>query len=452
MSNTKVQDYAATQNPCKLCTPFGACLAFSGIAGAVPFVHGSQGCSTYIRRYMINHFREPVDIACSNFDENTAVFGGGDNFRRGILNVINQYHPEVIGLCTTCLTETIGDDMKGFIRSLKKEFPEGSLPHLIPVSTPSYQGSYTDGFQRTIKATVEMLATCGKAGKHINIFPGMVSPEDIRHLKEVFVEFGIKAVILPDISDSMDGQIWNEYESNIKYGTSVADIESTGTAKATIEFGTTRTSTTSAGGYLLKQYGISFYEIDMPIGLRLTDTFFERLESISGVKIPEKYVAQRGRLIDTYVDGHKYLFGKKALIYGPEDLVISMASFVAETGIEPVICASGDKSGQLYERLGVLLPEKIKSIKVMEDVDFMDIEEVANQIGVDIMIGSSKGLSLSRKLEVPLIRVGFPVHDRIGASRIMHLGYHGTTQLYDRIANAFIERKQDKSDVGYSHL
>ena len=60
---------AATQNACKLCAPRGASLVFKGIRGAVPLLHGSQGCSTYIRRYLISHYKEPVDIACSNFGE-----------------------------------------------------------------------------------------------------------------------------------------------------------------------------------------------------------------------------------------------------------------------------------------------------------------------------------------------------------------------------------------------
>lgn len=44
---------AATRNACKLCTPLGACLVFRGVRGAIPFLHGSQGCSTYIRRYQV---------------------------------------------------------------------------------------------------------------------------------------------------------------------------------------------------------------------------------------------------------------------------------------------------------------------------------------------------------------------------------------------------------------
>ena len=94
-----------------MCTPLGAALVFHGIEGTIPLLHGSQGCSTYMRRYLISHFKEPVDIASSNFSEETAVFGGGANLKLAVENVARQYSPEMIGIATTCLSETIGDDV-----------------------------------------------------------------------------------------------------------------------------------------------------------------------------------------------------------------------------------------------------------------------------------------------------------------------------------------------------
>ena len=79
----RAESKSATCNACKLCAPLGACLAFRGVEGAMPLLHGSQGCATYIRRYMISHFREPLDIASSNFSETAAVFGGRENLRTG---------------------------------------------------------------------------------------------------------------------------------------------------------------------------------------------------------------------------------------------------------------------------------------------------------------------------------------------------------------------------------
>jgi nitrogenase molybdenum-iron protein NifN len=59
-------------------------MAFKGVEGCVPLIHGGQGCATYIRRYLISHFREPVDIASSNFSEETTIFGGSANLTIGI--------------------------------------------------------------------------------------------------------------------------------------------------------------------------------------------------------------------------------------------------------------------------------------------------------------------------------------------------------------------------------
>ncbi len=52
----------------------------------------------------------------------------------------------------------------------------------------------------------------------------------------------------------------------------------------------------------------------------------------------------------------------------------------------------------------------------------------------------------------PLVRMGLPIHDRIGAARLMHVGYRGTQQLLDRVANAVLAADQDADPVGYTHL
>ncbi len=45
---------------------------------------------------------------------------------------------------------------------------------------------------------------------------------------------------------------------------------------------------------------------------------------------------------------HKYVFGKKAVVYGEEDFVIAdKLAFLEEIGIETVLCASGGDSGLL---------------------------------------------------------------------------------------------------------
>jgi len=191
MKAEKSTDYTVTTNACKLCTPLGASLAFRGIENTVPLLHGSQGCSTYIRRYLISHFKEPIDIASSNFGELTAVFGGGANLKLALKNITRQYEPKLIGVSTTCLSETIGDDVPMFLQEYWRENKDEDMPALVHVSTPSYQGTHVDGFHNAVKAVVDSLTIrTGIETDAINLFPGTLSPADLRHLKEILSDFG----------------------------------------------------------------------------------------------------------------------------------------------------------------------------------------------------------------------------------------------------------------------
>ncbi|XHR29332.1 MAG: nitrogenase component 1 [Chthoniobacteraceae bacterium] len=441
-----------TRNACKLCTPLGACLAFRGVEGTIPFLHGSQGCSTYIRRYLISHFREPIDIASSNFSEDSAVFGGASNFKIGVANVVRQYQPKMVAVATTCLSETIGEDMTRLFHDyMKEEWFEGH-PYMVKVSTPSYSGTHIDGFHAAVRALVATLAVPGDRTRRINLFSGMVSASDLRYLKEILEDHKIPYTLLPDYSESMDGETWSEYEKLQEGGTPIADIMASGCAQSSIEFGRTLSEYPSAGKFLSERFNVPNRQLGLPIGIHETDAFFEALAEITGEPMPVKHSRERGRLVDSLIDGHKYVFEKRAIVYGEEDLVVGIASFLSEIGVVPVLCASGGKSGRLKRSLHDAIPTLDERTHIHDGIDFAQIGEMADTLKADFIIGSSKGYQLSRKLDVPLIRIGFPIHDRIGGHRILHLGYRGAQSLYDTIVNALMDVKQTNSPIGYSYL
>ncbi len=449
---TKMPSYTATTNACKLCKPLGASIAFRGIEGCVPFLHGSQGCATYMRRYIISHYNEPIDIASSSLGEKNAIYGGGPNLKLGLNNVTAKYAPKLIGVATTCLTETIGDDVPMLLAEYKKEFATVDSPLVVHVSTPSYSGTHMEGFHAAIRAVVEQLAGTALANGSINLLSGFISPADIRYLRGVCDDFGIAATILPDYSDTLDGPALCDYPLIPAGGTPLTSIRAMGGAKATVELGATLPKMT-AGTVLQDVHGVPLHRTGLPIGIRATDTFFQLLADLTGRETPKHHVAARGRLIDSLVDGHKYVSGKKAVVYGEEDLVVGLSALLAEIGVKPVLCASGGKSGRMAEGiadaiLGLDCPMPV----VKEDVDFFDIETLAAELEVDLVIGHSKGYAFARRENLPLVRVGFPIHDRMGGQRILHLGYHGAQALFDLIANTLIEKKQDDSPVGYSYM
>ncbi len=460
--------YVSTTNACKLCKPLGACLAFRGVEGAVPFLHGSQGCATYMRRYIISHYREPMDIASSSLGEKQAVYGGGPNLKQGLGNVMHQYGARLIGVATTCLTETIGDDVPGIVGEFCRE--TAPRPEIVTVSTPSYSGTHMEGFHAAVKALVAQLAegpggtgvppvqaqakACGyKDTEAVNLLPGFVSPADLRYLKEILADFDLAGIVLPDLSETLDGPAQLDYEKIPAGGTPLAQIKAMGGSRATLEFGRTLLAQDTAGRRLEERFGVPCHALGMPIGLRESDRFFEVLEKISGRPTPRRHALERGRLVDAYVDSHKYIFNKRAVVYGEEDLVIGLTAFLAEIGVQPVLCASGGRSGHFRQAVeevaaGLLAEPPL----ALAGADFQEIEAAAGDLAPDLFIGHSKGYKVARQLQVPLIRVGFPIHDRFGGQRILHLGYRGAQELLDRIVNAVIERKQETSEIGYGYI
>lgn len=444
--------FTSTRNACKLCAPLGACLAFRGVEGAVPFLHGSQGCSTYIRRYMISHFKEPMDVACSNFAEATAIFGGKQNLSTGLANVIRQYNPALIGIATTCLAETIGDDVSMYLHEIRREIPDVASQRIVHVSTPSYAGSHDEGYRAAVCALVDQLTETSPAGQHVNLFPGMVSPADLRYLKRLFRDFGIDVSCIPDYSDTLDGPAWDEYHRIPEGGTPIQHIRRAGGAQASVELGGTCRPKLSAGDLLQEKFRVPNHQMPLPIGVCLTDLLVETLENITGRHLPDEHAEERGRLVDAIVDAHKYVIGKRAIIYGEPDLVIGLAGMLAEIGVLPVICATGSETGKLAQQVALVAPDMAKDITVLEGVDFLSIADHCRDLEIDLIVGNSKGFKLSKSIGATLVRVGFPIHDRIGGARLLHVGYRGAQQLFDRITNALIEAKQEASPVGYAYM
>ncbi|MDC7225128.1 MAG: nitrogenase component 1 [Spirochaetales bacterium] len=454
----------AVVNPCKACAPLGAALAMKGISSSMSILHGSQGCATYIRRFFIGHFREPVDIASSSFDENTAVFGGRENLIRGISNIVKKYAPEVIGIATSCLAETIGEDIGMYM----KELAEVEGVTFIHTDTAAYQGTHINGFMK-MTAAAAALAEKHEAGDsadsvsgrlRLNIIPWMVSPADIRALKRLMSDMNIDAVFLPDYSLTLDGTNWSDYEAIPHGGTTLDAIRTMGRAHHTIQFGPVSSEAANPAEVIKQKTGVPYSVLQLPLGLKNTDAFFTRIIELGSnygceVKLPEEQRETRGRLLDAYADVHKYLAGLSAAVYGEVDFMSAIAGFLCELGINPAVCMTGEQlnAGQIKNIQGSIAHYGFSSPQILADSDFADLDSVLGaEIKADLLVGNSRGFKSSRQAGLPLVRVGFPVQDRFGGQRILHLGYDGALSLTDRIANKIISEKQAASPVGYMSM
>ena len=211
-----------------------------------------------------------------------------------------------------------------------------------------------------------------------------------------------------------------------------------GGAPATIEFAVTIEKDVSPGQYLQDTFGVPLYSIPIPIGMENTDAFMAVLETISGRRRPPVLADERGRLIDAMIDSHKYNFSGRSAIFGDPELVYALTQTCLENGICPIV-VTGDKGGKLAKLLP--LNEMTNETVVLSDPDFNLVREQAKAGAVNIAIGHSDGRFLTERDDIPLVRLGFPIHDRVGGQRLLSIGYTGTTLVLDRITNTLLAAK-----------
>ena len=190
-----------------------------------------------------------------------------------------------------------------------------------------------------------------------------------------------------------------------------------------------------------------------PIGVLQTDRFFETLTTITGRSWPAEH-DQRARAAD------------RRLCRRPQVRVRQAGRSLRRAGSRGCLgfvpdgdrhrsgpLRLGARTGKLRQRIEELDSASDQKIAVVEGVDFAEMEDRAEgHRQPDLIVGNSKGFAMSRKLGVPLVRVGFPIHDRIDGPRMLHVGYRGAQQLFDRIANTVIEAAQESSPVGYTYM
>ncbi|MCZ3366240.1 MULTISPECIES: nitrogenase iron-molybdenum cofactor biosynthesis protein NifN [Methanobacterium] len=434
----------AVVNPSKMCQPMGAIQALLGVKDSMPLIHGSQGCSTYIRFQLTRHFREPIEVASTSMSEKTVIYGGEFNLMKALKNITEKQSPSMIAVTSSCLTETIGDDMVGIIEKFEDANLDKELPVIIPISTPSYVESHVEGYNRTIKALVEHLATPTVENGKINIITGNISPADVKEVKNILKEMDCESIILTDTSENLDAPLTEDALSLYNGGTTIEEIEDTANSLGTISLSK---HVDSAGVFLEKKFGVKSISGPIPIGLENTDSFVKSVSELGDLEIPESIEKDRGRLIDTMVDAHSYNYHRKVAIFGDPDFVSGLTRFTCEMGMIPTVVCTGTESKRFIEDINNISEEKGVSPTILAGGDLYDMHREIKEAGADILIGNAYGASIAQEENIPLFRVGFPVFDRLGAQRISVLGYTGGIDFVDKLTNTILDFYYD--EAGY---
>ena len=443
----KVEHTAGKINPAKTCQPIGAMYAALGIHGCLPHSHGSQGCCAYHRMGLTRHFRDPILASSSSFTEGASVFGGAANLKTSIKNVFKIYNPENMAVHTTCLSETIGDDLTTIIK--QSEIPDGKI--VIHANTPSYVGSHVTGFSNMCKGMVSYLAESdgGAKKERVNVLPGFVNPGDMREIKRLVGEMGIDMIMFPDTSGVVDTPLTSKYQMYPDGGTTVAEIRDSGNSKLTMAMGAF--SSEAAGALLQEKCNVPCVPLRIPIGVKATDDFIMALKNGFGVTVPESLTVERGQVVDTLIDTHFHYQGKKVAVVGDPDIVIPLTEFLLTMGMIPVYVTTGTPGSRFETEVTEMLEKAgIKDSVVKAEGDLFDLHKWIKDNPIDLLIGNTHCKYIARAEDVPLVRVGFPIFDRAVHYLMPVVGYRGCLRLIEMISNALLERRdRDCKDEDY---
>lgn len=419
---------ALSVNPLKVSQPVGASLAFLGLAATMPLEHGARGCTSFNKLFFMRHFREPIALQTTAMDQVTTVIGADDNVVEALATICATDAPAIIGLITTGLSETQGADIPRTVKAFRAAHPEYAHVAVVPVAATDTQGCLETGFALAVEAMIATLVPVGtakvKRPRQINVLAScMLTPGDIEHLKDWIEAFGLTAIILPDLADSLDGHLIEDGYSPLTYGgTRLGDIAAMGESAATLVIGH---SLDRAADLLRARTGVPDQRFASLMGLDECDCFTHALATLSGRPVPERLERKRSQLLDAMVDCHFTLGGTRVALAADPDLLAGMARFLADMGMEVAGAVAS-------ARAPVLAGLSVDRVLVG---DLEDLEVMARTAKAELIVTNSHGADIAARLGVPLLRAGFPLYDVYGAPAQCWIGYGGSRQTLFTLAN-----------------
>ena len=406
-------------NPIKLSQPMGATLAFLGIDRCMPLMHGGQGCTSLTKVYFTRHFCEPIAIQTSAVTDAIAVLDGGDfSIVESVKNITRKVTPSLIGLHTTGLPETKGDDIAGVARQI--EFP------MVYVNTPDYEGGLESGWAKTCKAIIEQLVKPSESvddSKLILLPHVSLQPVEVEKIKEFIEGFGFNVYAVPDLSTSLDGHLGDKQATLSNGGIGVDEIRRLADAGVVISVGDSMQGCAIA--LQAKNPEMRHHHFAHLNGLEATDSLVELLLGETGFTHPPPGVDRwRQRLQDAMLDSHFALGQTRFLVTAELDQLVAICRSLNEAGGRVTVAISTVASSVL---------EKVAADQVLVG-DLEDAEQMAS--AYDMIVGNGHCEALAHRLDKGLVLRGFPNWEQVGNSLKNDVLYEGGCYLLFETANS----------------
>lgn len=419
-------------NPIKLSQPMGAMLCFLGVKNCMPLMHGAQGCASFAKVFFTRHFNDPIAVQTTAVNDITAVIDGGDyTISEAIKNITKKVKPDLVGLFTTGLTETKGDDIKGACLLLE------DTQKMAYANTPDFEGSLESGFAKAIEAIIEQHVNTSNKDVDLNkalIIPNVnLKPIEVEKIKDVISLFGYEVLALPDISTSLDGHLGYKQGALSSGGISLDEIKQLASTSLVISIG----SSVKKAGLKLKEKNekIKLVHYDSLGGLENSDKFFKMFCEIKELSQPHPAIVRwRQRLQDALLDTHFEIGSTSFVLALESDQCISISNTLLEAGAKIKAIISPHRNDLL---------EKIPCDNLLLG-DFEDVETYLEHS--DVLISNYHGKRYTKKHKKALLLRGFPDYSTLGNQLVNDILYEGSSHLLFEVANLIKNHKEDLSE------
>lgn len=418
-------------NPIRLSQPLGATLAFLGVDRCMPLMHGAQGCTSFAKVYFTRHFCEPIAIQTTAVTDVTAILDGGShNIVAAVRNIAGKTAPALIGLYTTGLTETKGDDIRGVASQV--DYP------LVWVNTPDYEGGLESGWALATKALIEQLtepAVTSDGHKAVLLPHVSLQPVEVEKLKQFIIAFGFEAVALPDLSTSLDGHLGEKQSAISGGGIMVDEIRALADAGLVISIGDSMLP--CAHALQQKNPALRHLHFTHLSGLEATDLLAGRLLVETGCIRPNTAIVRwRKRLQDAMLDCHFALGQTRILVAGEPDFLAGACQLLNESGANVTVAIATVDSPRL---------ERLPAGRVLVG-DLGDAEELRDDY--DLIIGNGHVEALAHRYHKGVVLRGFPDWETLGNQLKNDVLYEGGAYFLFEVANAAERLRREAEHPG----
>jgi nitrogenase molybdenum-iron protein beta chain len=245
--------------------------------------------------------------------------------------------------------------------------------------------------------------------------------------------------MFPDTSGVLDLPQDGHYRMFPSGGATMEEIKSAGDSVGTIALG--HFASHPAATELDEKCNVPCALLELPYGLGNTDIFIHALRNHGGVDVPASLGEERGRLLDAMSDMHQYFHNKRVALVGDPDHVIALTKFLVELDMKPAYVFTGSQGKHFEQRVGEILKDHSPEAMVKQNVDLFELHQQIKNNPVDLLIGNTYSKYIARAENIPFVRFGFPVLDRMGHRYFPSVGYMGALRLMEKINDALLDHK-----------